>query len=404
MTNYPLRTWIEIDQDAFNHNIESYHAILAPRGINIGVVVKSNAYGHGMHEIANLCEINNHVSYLFVVMLSEALALRNSGIQKPILVMGIIDEDPALAILNDIDLLVYSQSMIDELHTIAARLKKYVKVHLKVDTGLSRLGVDPTAAIGIVNYAQMLPFVKMQGISSHFAESNNENLDFTHLQLQRFTAVLDELQKNNITIPIRHMANSAASSTLALQTMNMVRIGAGALGLSSSVISLERSRHQHPAFSITPILSWHTRIMNVRTIPAGVSVGYDRTFTTTKESVIALLPIGYGDGYSKRLSNKGHVLLKKHNQFAPVIGRVAMNLMTIDVTEIADVVAGDEVVVLGNEKQISADTLANLTEGFNPREITVQINQSIPRKIVQPAIGMEPKIPYTVKTVEREQE
>jgi len=395
MSHYPLRTWIEIDQQAFNHNIASYQAILAPQNVNIGVVVKSNAYGHGILEIAHLCQINNHVSYLFVVMLSEALQLRAAGIQKPILVMGIIDEDPALAILNDIDLLVYSKSMIDNLHAIAARLKKMVAVHLKVDTGLSRLGIDPTETIAIAHHVQMLPFMRLQGISSHFAESNNENLEFTHLQLSRFNNLLQKLAQNNITVPIRHMANSAASSILSLKMMNLVRIGAGALGLPSSAITTERTSTTYPPFSIKPVLSWHTRIMNIRTIAAGNSVGYDRTYTTTKETTIALLPIGYGDGYSKRLSNKAHVLLKKQNKFVPVIGRVAMNLATIDITSIGNVSEGDEVIVLGSQEQISANTLAQLTEGFNAREITVQINQSIARKITQPRVGADTKILYT---------
>ncbi len=399
MTSYPLRTWVEIDQEAFNHNIALYHAILAPQGIGIGVVVKSNAYGHGILEIAHLCQINNHVSYLFVVMLSEALALRDAGITKPILVMGIIDQDPTLAILNNIDLLVYNRSIIENLHTVAERIGKIVTVHLKIDTGLSRLGVAPSEAIDIARHIKTLPFMQLQGISSHFAESNNENLEFTHLQLSRFNHLLHELEQNNINIPVRHMANSAASSTLTMPSLNMVRIGAGALGLPSSAITTERTHEHYPPFSIKPVLSWHTRIINIRTIAAGNFVGYDRTYTTTKETTIALLPIGYGDGYSKRLSNKGYVLLKKQHQFAPVIGRVAMNLTTIDITSLDNVHEGDEVIVLGKEEQISASTLARLTEGFNTREITVQINQSICRKIIQPFVGTDPKIPYTSETV-----
>lgn len=380
---YPaLRTWIHIDRHAFNRNITAHHAMVAPHNATIAVVVKSNAYGHGMKEIAHLCQEHEQVAYLCVASLSEAIQLRLQGITKPLLVLGILDSDPSEAIKQNIELAVYDYETAEALNHYAQQCNVKCAIHIKIDTGLSRLGFLPEQALDAVKALQQLQYITIRGIYSHFAESNNEDLAFTNQQLQRFQAVLQTLADHNITIPVSHIANSAGVSAVSLHGLSMVRMGAGAYGMIPSAISAERSCEKNTYFFSQPILRWCTRIMHIRTIPAGEPIGYDRTFVTSRETKIALLPIGYADGYNRRLSNKGVVLLAKSGHYAPVIGRVAMNITTIDITDIPEVTTGDEVVLVGHKQAISPNALADLTEGFNPREITTQINPEIPRIIV----------------------
>jgi alanine racemase len=380
---YPsLRTWITLNKKTFDRNIDSYKEIIEPYQAKIAIVIKSNAYGHGINEIAQLGENNKKIDYFCVAMLSEAIALRLQGIKKPIVVLGIIDTDPELAIAHDIDLTVYNLEIAKTLSDHAVKLKKPCFIHLKVDTGLSRFGFMPDEIIANIQVIQQLPNMIIKGIYSHFAESNNEDLTVTNKQLLRFKNVLENLKSNGIDIPLRHIANSAGISCIDLSDLSMVRLGAGTYGMNPSNISINRSLCKNEHFYTESIIRWHTRIMHIRTIPAGQSIGYDCTYTTTKETRIGLLPIGYADGYSKRLSNKGSVLLQQHQAFAPVIGRVAMNVTIIDISAIPHAQIGDEVILVGKEAEISPNRIAELTEGFNPREITVQINQQIPRIIL----------------------
>lgn len=375
------RTWVEIDQQAFEHNINCYKQIIGPR-VMISLVVKANAYGHGIREIAMFAEENEHIHMLDTASLSEGLTLRAHGIRKPILTLGIIDEEPRQAIINDIDLLVSDKQTLEELNTCAATLGKKCNIHIKVDTGLARLGMSIDNVIPFIHYAQTLPYITINGICSHFAESSNEDQTYTKLQYDRFTAILKKLETLKIYIPYRHITNSAASTSYDLGMLNMIRIAAGAYGLSPSQAHKERTLSLHPDYNIEPVLSWHTQICHIRTLPANTYVGYDRTYTTSKETTIALLPIGYCDGYDKRLSNKSLVYFPHAKKFAPVIGRVAMNMTTIDVSSIPDLKVGTEVVLVSNQQEISATTLADLSECHNAREITLHIHHDIPRIII----------------------
>lgn len=394
---FPLRTWVEIDQNAFAHNIEQYKKIVGPH-VMIALVVKSNAYGHGLLEISQLAQNNEHIHMICPAMLSEALLLRARGISKPIFVLSIIDEDPKLAIQHDIDLLVADKIMLDELNKAACTVGKQCNVHIKVDTGLSRLGMHVDEVIPFIRYAQTLPYISIKGISSHFAEASNQDQTFTNQQYALFMSLLKKLQQLNIHIPYRHVTNSAASTTYDLSLLNIIRIGAGAYGFSPSQPHYDRTIVKHPFYNPEPVLSWHTRIVYVRKIPADTFVGYDRTYKTTRETVMALLPVGYGDGYDKRLSNKAVVYLPHCKRFVPIMGRVAMNMITIDVTDIDDVQLGHEVILIGKDPQITAQTIAEITECKNPREITLHIIQTIERFVTGSSICEatgNTKIPYT---------
>lgn len=394
---FPLRTWVEIDRAAFDRNINQYKKIIGPDAM-ISLVVKANAYGHGLQEIAQIAENNDNIHMLCPAMLSEAVTLRTYGIKKPLLVLSIIDDCPSLAIKHDIDLIVSDQECLDELNEQAAQLGKQCNIHIKVDTGLARLGMHVDEVIKFIKYAETLPFITIKGICSHFAEASNQDQTFTKQQFDLFMALLKKLEQLNINIPYRHVTNSAASTTCDLSRLNLIRIGAGAYGFSPSQAHYDRTIQSHPFYSPEPVLSWHTRIVYLRTLPAETFVGYDRTFKTTRETIMALLPVGYCDGYDKRLSNKAVVYLPRTKSFVPVIGRVAMNMVTIDVTDIDDIQLDDEVVLIGKDPQISAQRMAELTECKNPREITLHIIQSINRVVKHNSLSESTdknQIPYT---------
>lgn len=374
------RTWVTIDQQAFDHNLSCLHQII-PSHVKISLVVKANAYGHGLAEIGHMAERNEHVYMLCTASLTEALELRTYGIKKPILVLGIIDHDPVEAVEHDIELLVYDTIILDSIHEAALRLGKKAVIHIKVDTGLSRLGIFVHQARSFILYAQQLPCIELRGICSHFAKAASEDQTFTQLQYRRFNELLDELIACGINIPLKHMTNTAASTVYDLDNFNMIRIGAGAYGLMPSQAHYERTIERHPDYNLEPVLSWHTRIYHIKKLPKDTPVGYDCTFLTSRDTTIALLPIGYSDGYDKRLSNKSFVYLPKFDRYAPVIGRVAMNMTTIDVTGFEGIELGDEVILVGKQPEIKATRLAELTGSHNAREITLSIRTSIERVI-----------------------
>ena len=375
------RTWVELDHQAFEHNINCYKQIIGPR-VMISLVVKANAYGHGMREIATLAENNEHIHMLDTASLSEGLKLRAYGVRKPIMALGIIDEDPSLEIIHDIELIVSDRPILEDLNNCAATMNKKCKIHIKVDTGLARLGVPLADALSLIQYAQTLPYITVNGICSHFAESSSEDQTYTKLQYDRFISLLKELETLKIYIPFRHITNSAASTSYDMTMLNMIRVAAGIYGLSPSQAHKKRMLSLHPDFNLDPVLSWHTTVCHVRTLPADTYVGYDRTYTTNKQTTIALLPIGYCDGYDKRLSNKSMVYIPHAKTFAPVIGRIAMNMTTIDVSNIPDINVGTEIILVAKQQEISAVTLAELSECHNPREITLHIHPDIPRVII----------------------
>jgi alanine racemase len=372
------RTWVEISTQAFNNNITCYKNIIGP-SVMISLVVKANAYGHGITQIAHMAENNDHIHMLDTASLSEALILRGDGIKKPILVMGIMDDDPVQAIVNNIDVMVSNEQEILELNSHAQVIGKKCNIHIKVDTGLGRFGVLYNDAVALVKYAQTLPYIYVKGICSHFAEASSQDQSYTQLQYNRFIDILRELQENHISIPYRHITNSAATTTYDLSMLSMIRIAAGAYGLYPSEAHRERTVSLHPEYRLKQILSWHTRVCHIKTLPEQTYVGYDRTYTTTKRTTIALLPIGYSDGYDKRLSNKAQVYFPHARMYAPVIGKVAMNVTTIDISQIPDVHIGTEVILVGPWQEIAATRLAEISGCHNPREITLHIHPSIVR-------------------------
>lgn len=359
------RTLIEISKAAFDHNIAYYKNIIGAHN-TLAAVIKSNGYGHGLHQIASLCQQNSLVDWLCVAYLSEALALKN--ITKPILVLGYSDCSIENAVGKNIHFMVDNFEYAQKLNAIGKKYNYQFNVHIKIDTGLSRMGVSPDNALALIRQLETLDNIILNGIFSHFAASDN-NPEYTNYQFQQFNDLLASLKSHHIHLKYVHMSNSAAISTLSYPAQfNFFRLGLGAYGFGTQ------------AFHLKPVLTWKTHIVNIKTVPAHSFISYACTYKTTKTTRIALLPVGYADGYDFRFSNKTSVLI--NDFYAPVLGRVAMNMTIIDITDIPASI-DDEVIMVGNFSDINAQNLATIASIPNVREFFTGINGALTRIIVK---------------------
>ena len=371
--------WVEISKSALQHNIRNYKKAIGP-DTALGVVIKSNAYGHGLYEIAKICQESTLADWLFTATLSEAIYLRKNGIIMPILVMYFIDESPSKAIEYDIELMVSDRETISILHEIGKPIGKPCKIHLKIDSGMSRFGFLPEEALDAVTFALSKSGVMITGIYSHLAQAANADQTFNLEQQAQFFSVLDRLEEAGIHIPYKHLSNSAGTTSLRQERTNMVRIGLGAYGWWPSQTNKELTQQAFPDFELKPVMSLKTKIYQIRQIEANKCVGYDRTYKTTAPTRVAVLPIGYYDGYDRRLSSKGILLI--HDHYAPVIGIIAMTTTLVDVTHIPQANVGDEVILMGDYERITPQQVANVIGSFNAREVMTRINPLTPRVIV----------------------
>jgi alanine racemase len=359
------QTYLEINASAFNHNAAYYKNIIENHN-KLAVVIKGNGYGHGLQQTAQLCQQNEHINYLLVMQLSEALSLQN--ISKPILVLGYSDVPIEYAIGKNIQFMIDNIEYAKKLHTIGKQHSYQFNVHIKVDTGLSRMGILASQAITFIKQLQTLDYINIIGICSHFSASDS-NPEFSAQQYAQFNDVIADLAINNITIPYIHMSNTAALSTIQYKDFfNFFRIGVGLYGLG------------HNRSHLKPVMTWKTHITHIKTVPANSYISYAGEFQTQRTTRIALLPIGYYDGYKFRFSNKTSVLI--NGALAPVIGRVAMNITIVDVTDIA-AHTDDEVILMGPYPEIGAHDLAKLGNITNVREILVGINPAFTRVITE---------------------
>lgn len=368
------KTWVEVSRSALRHNIENYKKILG--NIALAPVIKSNAYGHGMILIAQMLQQIPEVELLCVVSLSEAIELRVQGITKKILVLSILDADFVYAVEYDIQLVVFDSATLKELNALACSHKKQLRVHFKFDTGLSRLGVFEPVVLSLVEEALMLPGIRIEGIFSHLANSEQHNQSFAHHQINRFITFIEMLELKGIVIPAKHITCSAAITALSTSHLSLARCGVGIYGLWPSAANKLITQQTYPDFSLKPVLQWKTKPIQIKHIPAGSTIGYDLTYRTAHDSTIAVLPVGYWDGYDRGFSNKAHVVI--HGTTAPVVGRIAMNLIMVDVTHIRQITLSDEVTLLGNHESISAQNLAQLIDTIN-YEVVTRINPLIKR-------------------------
>lgn len=359
------QTYLEISTSAFNHNIAYYKNKIGLHN-KLAIVIKGNGYGHGLAQMSTLCEQNEYVDFICVAQLSEALALQN--VNKPILVLGYSDVSTEYAVGKNIHFMIDHLEYAHNLNEIGKKHAHQFNVHVKIDTGLSRMGIEPAQAHQFIEQLQQLDHIVINGIYSHFAASDSNPL-FTAYQFEQFNALITQLTTVNICPPHVHMSNSASSTTVSYSDhFNLFRIGIGAYGLGVDSAYLK------------PVMTFKTHIAHIKTVPKGSYIGYTGSYQAQRESRIALLPVGYYDGYKFRFSNKTMVMI--NGSYAPVIGRIAMNMTIVDVTDIK-ATTGDEVTLMGSDEKIHAHTLGALGEIKNVREIITGINPMIAR-IVAP--------------------
>ena len=374
--------WVEIDRSALKNNIQQFRFLIGDSR-KMTVVVKSNAYGHGLLEISRLAS-EFGADWLGVNSLEEARAIRGSGIDLPIILLGYVPlTDLEEAVENDLRLTVYNMETIEELAKITSILKKSAYLHIKTETGVYRQGIKGEDLLPFVKRIREYPYLRIEGLSMHFANiEDTTDHSYAQRQLEKFMEYMDLLGQNDINIPIKHVACSAAAILFPETFFDMVRVGIGIYGLwPSKETYLSCIQEGREPVNIKPVLTWKTRVVQIKDVPDGAFIGYGCTYKTTRPTKLAVLPVGYYDGYDRHLSNASYVLIA--GKRAPLRGRVAMNFITVDVTDIPDVCLEDEVVLLGpqDSERISAEQLASLCGTIN-YEIVTRINPKIPRIVV----------------------
>ena len=374
-----MRTWAEISLDAIEHNVNAVKARFA-QGTKLMCVIKADGYGHGAAALAEF--LADKCDYFAVAILEEALALRRAGVTKPILLLGCTSPFLYKAALEaGVSLTIFCAEDAATLSETAERMGKRAAVHIKVDTGMGRIGFADTeeSAEEIANIAA-LPGVEIEGIFTHFACADEANKTSYQEQLRRYEAFL----KNERLVEIRsraicHCCNSAAAMESTAH-FDMVRFGIALYGLYPSE---EVNKSNLP---LQPAMSWKTRVAHLKTVPPGTGVSYGHTFVTNRETRVATLPIGYADGYPRALSNQGHVLIR--GQFAPIIGRVCMDQCMVDVTDIPDVQRWDEVMLLGKAggHEITMEKIGAMSASFN-YETACRVGHRVPRVYVYQGIA-----------------
>lgn len=368
-------TWIELDSNNLINNVSQLKNLIGAK--KISAVVKANAYGHGMLELAPILESLDSIDSFSVFSLNEALSLRKI-VKKPILVFGVWNSKLDDAINNNIDLAVYDADHALQLNKVAKDLNTIAKVHIKIDTGLSRLGLLWDRALKDILEINKLANLKIIGIFSHFAESDLEDETFTLLQTERLIKVINQLKNNNIEIELKHIQNSSAAIRFAKNKMfdefNMVRIGGSILGLLKPYIKKIKPIN----LDLKEIFTWKSKLIQVKEIDAGSYISYARTHQVNQKTRIGIIPIGYADGYDRRFSNSGSVFI--NGKEAKVIGRVCMNSIIVDLSNI-DAKINDQVVLISGNSKLSPDNLADSLSTIN-YELLTRINKDMPRIIV----------------------
>lgn len=372
-----LRTWVEIDKGALIHNIGQFKKLIKPR-VKLMAVVKANAYGHGLVKTSKIV-VKAGAKWLGVDSIDEALDLRKANVKTPILVLGYVPEFRlGEAVSNNIKLVCYNPETIEKLGILALTLKKVAHVHLKIETGTNRQGIEPKEIFKFIELIRQYPFVRLEGILTHFANAEVPSSPFTKKQAKTFKQAIKIFQNYKIHIPVKHTACTAAVIAFKDSLFDMVRVGIGLYGLWPSRAIENFIDKKHIKFQLKPALSWKTKVAQVKFVKKDSPIGYGCTEKVAHDSKIAVLPVGYADGYDRKLSNIGNALIK--GKRAKILGRVCMNMVMVDVTNIDDVELEDEVVLLGKQgaEEISAQDLAQELETIN-YEVVSRINPLIPR-------------------------
>jgi alanine racemase len=359
--------WAEIDLTAVAHNVQEIKKLLRPT-TRFCAVVKADAYAHGVTQVAETA-LKNGADYLAVALLQEALELRKADFSEPILILGYTPADGAEEVVaNNISQTVFSAEAARALSDAAVKLKKRAKVHIKIDTGMGRIGIQPAVAGQFAAFLAKLPGIEIEGVFSHFATADSFDKSFAREQFSRFEVALAGIEAEGIKIPIRHIANSAATLEMPETHLDMVRPGIILYGLWPS----DEVEH---TIELMPAMSLKAQISYIKEMPACQSISYGRTYFTDAPKKIATLPIGYADGWTRLMAGKALVLVR--GKLAPLVGRVCMDQCMIDVTEIAEVRVGDQVLLFGGSELPVEEVAAHM--GTINYEVVCMVGKRVPR-------------------------
>lgn len=366
------RVYARIDLDAIIHNVTNVRKKLSSNS-TLMPIVKADGYGHGAIPISKeLVEMG--IERFAVATIEEAISLRKNGIDKKILILGYTPEAMADKLVEyDLIQTIYSLKTAKKLSDIACENNKKVNIHIKLDTGMGRIGFVPNdESISMIKSIYDLPNILVEGIYTHLSKADEKDKTFTNNQLDKFNNFIDELENVGIHIPIKHVANSAGIIDVEGAHKDLVRLGISLYGLyPSDHVNKENVK-------LEPVLSLISYIIHIKEVKEGTPIGYGGTYITERKSVIATIPVGYGDGYDRLLSSRGRVLIG--GRYANIIGRICMDQFMVDITDIPDVKVLDEVVLIGKQghNEITADDIAKIKGTIN-YEVVCQLGKRIPR-------------------------
>ncbi|MDF2611257.1 MAG: alr2 [Lachnospiraceae bacterium] len=372
------RVQANVNLNAIRHNLLQIRNKLDVN-TKLMAIIKADAYGHGAVPLAKAIRTSDMIDYYGVAIIEEAVELREAGIEKPILILGYTPKEQYdLVVAYDVAQTVFQFEMAEALSREAKRQGKIAKIHIKIDTGMSRIGFSDTKeSVVEIKRIAALENIEIEGLFSHFARADETDKTSTKNQLDRYIEFNNRLEKEQIHIPLKHIANSAGIIEFPEAYFNMVRCGIATYGIYPSDVV------NHQEIPLIPAMELKTHVIYVKDVETGVGISYGATYITDKKTRIATIPVGYADGYSRNLSNHGRVII--HGQYAPIVGKICMDQFMVDVTHIADVKQGDSVTLLGRDADayISAEELAEGSHSF-AYELVCTVGKRIPRVYSEP--------------------
>ncbi|HCC23224.1 TPA: alanine racemase [Candidatus Falkowbacteria bacterium] len=380
MLNIKPKTWLELSPENAKANVENFRRRVGDRVLIIGVV-KSNAYGHGAHQVVEM--IRDKVDYLAVDSIDEAMEIRNEAGDKPILILGYtLFDNLEVVVENGFEQVVANLETLTRLSAISNRLGKQVKIHLKIETGTSRQGIFRTELGSYLKLIQDNNNLVLRGVSTHFANiEDTTDSTFAMKQLTEFRLAVEFIESQGFSGFIKHTASSAAAILFPETHFDAVRVGISLYGLWSAPQTVVTSGQINNGFTLQPVLTWKTVVAHIKTLPAGTYISYGCTEKVERQTKVAVLPIGYRDGFNRKLSSIGEVLI--HGKRCRVLGRVCMNMIVVSVDHLDHVTLEDEVVVIGKQglERITAEEMAAKIGTIN-YEVVTGINWQIEKFIV----------------------
>ena len=366
------RVQANVNLKAIRHNIREVKNKLQ-ENTKLMLIIKADAYGHGAIPIAKAISNDNLADAYGVAIIEEAIELRNAGISLPILVLGFTPKEQYhLVVANDVMQTVFQYEMAKELSMEAKKQGKTAKIHIKIDTGMSRIGFNTEEGINEIKRIAKLENIQIEGLFSHFAQADESDKSSTMKQLKRYMDFVHRLEREGIHIPVKHISNSAGVLNFPEAEFDMVRCGIVTYGIYPS------NEVNKTEVELIPVMEIKTHVIFVKEVDAGVPISYGATYYTKRKTKVATIPVGYADGYSRNLSGCGMVII--HGKFAPIIGRICMDQFMVDVTDIDDINQGDTVTLLGKDGDvcITAEELSEWSHSF-PYELVCTVGKRIPR-------------------------